>query len=292
MVGSDWTVSGLISWARDYLQKHEVSASRLSGELLLAEVLGCGRVDLYLRFDQPLAPNELAAFKKLIIRRRQGEPVAYILGRREFWGLDLACGPGVLVPRPETEHLVEETVARLGDEESPAILDLCTGGGAVALALAKELPSAHVTGCDLSEESLTFARQNADNLGLSERITWLLGDLWQPVAAAGTFFEAITANPPYVSEDEWRGLSKEVRDYEPRQALAAGPKGLDLIEPIIAGAGAHLRAQGWLLIEIGAGQAEAVTELAKRAGIFSQIDLVKDLGGIQRVLVCQRGDYG
>lgn len=291
-MGEPWTVGELIRWAAQYLDQYGVGAPRLSGELLLARVLNCRRLDLYLRFDQPLGPSELAAFKELIIRRRAHEPVAYILGRREFYGLDLACGPGVLVPRPESEHLVEEAAARLAESKAPRILDLCTGCGAVALALAQELPAAQVVGCDLSKQALTFARQNAENLGLAGRVTWLAGDLWEPVAAAGGFFEAITANPPYVSEGQWPELPREVREFEPRQALLAGPEGLEVIGPIIAGAGAHLRAQGWLLVEIGAGQGEAVKRLARRAGIFSEIGLVPDLAGIERVLVCQRGDYG
>lgn len=287
-----WTVGDLIRWAAGYLNQRQVSAPRLSGELLLAQVLGCQRLDLYLRFDQPLGPEDLAAFKALILRRREHEPVAYILGRREFYGLELAVGPGVLVPRPESEHLVEEALARLAGAEAPRILDLCTGSGAVALALAQALPAAQVVACDLSERALTYARQSAENLGLGGRVTWLQGDLWEPVAAAGGFFELITANPPYVSQAEWDHLPAEVRDYEPQEALLAGPEGLDYLRAIIAGAGAHLRAQGWLLTEIGAGQGPAVRRLTKEAGIFSEITLVKDLAGLERVLVCQRGDYG
>jgi release factor glutamine methyltransferase len=287
-----WTVSKLISWAADYLGKRSVSAPRLCGELLLAKVLGCTRLELYLRFDQPLTPEELAAFKQLILRRREHEPVAYILGEREFWGLDIACGPGALVPRPESEHLVEEALARLAEVEAPRILDLCTGSGAVALALASELPQAEVVACDISDEALTWARTNAQNLGLEERVSFKQGDLWEPVAAAGGFFDLITANPPYVAEHEWDDLPAEVRNYEPRQALHGGQDGLEVTKAIIAGAGAHLRPLGWLLVELGAGQAPAASRLAQAAGAFAEITLVKDLAGIERVLVCQRKDYG
>jgi release factor glutamine methyltransferase len=287
-----WTVSKLISWAADYLGKRSVSAPRLCGELLLAKVLGCTRLELYLRFDQPLTPEELAAFKQLILRRREHEPVAYILGEREFWGLDIACGPGALVPRPESEHLVEEALARLAEVEAPRILDLCTGSGAVALALASELPQAEVVACDISDEALTWARTNAQNLGLEERVSFKQGDLWEPVAAAGGFFDLITANPPYVAEHEWDDLPAEVRNYEPRQALHGGQDGLEVTKAIIAGAGAHLRPLGWLLVELGAGQAPAASRLAQAAGAFAEITLVKDLAGIERVSVCQRKDYG
>jgi len=291
-VAQNWTVGDLIRWAAGYLNERQVSSPRLSGELLLAQVLGCQRLDLYLRFDQPLGPEELAAFKALILRRRAQEPVAYILGRREFYGLEFGVGPGVLIPRPESEHLVEEALARLAGAEAPRILDLCTGSGAVALALVQELPSAAVVACDLSGQALTYARQNAQNLGLGGRVAWLQGDLWEPVAAAGGFFDLIVANPPYVSQAEWERLPPEVRGYEPPEALLAGPEGLDFLRPIIAGAGAHLRPQGWLLTEIGAGQGPSVRRLAQQAGIFIEISLVKDLAGLERVLVCQRGDYG
>lgn len=287
-----WTIGRLIPWAAQHLQKYGVSAPRLSGELMLTRVLGCTRVDLYLRHEQPLDSQELAAFKAMILRRRAGEPLAYILGRREFYGLDLAVGPGVLVPRPETEHLVEEALRRLRDQESPRLLDLCTGSGAVALACLHERPGLTAVGVDISPEALDFARQNAANLGLAERVQWLQGDLWEPLAAAGGFFEVITANPPYVRQDEWEGLPAEVKGFEPRQALVSGPEGLDLIGQIVQGARAFLRAGGWLFVEMGAGQAPAAQALARGVGIYEYVGTVKDLAGIERVLVCQRGDYG
>ena len=287
-----WTVGRLIPWAAEYLKKYGVDAARLSGELLLAQVLGCSRLDLYLRFDQPLAPQELAAFKELILRRREHEPVAYILGSREFWGLELACGPGALVPRPESEHLVEEALAHLEGTQAPRILDLCTGTGAVALALASERPDAEVIATDISDQALTWARANAENLGLAERVSFKQGDLWEPVAAASGFFDLITANPPYVAGHEWDELPREVKDFEPRLALHGGEAGLEATRAIIAGAGAHLRPLGWLLVELGAGQAQAAAELASASGAFDQISTVPDLGGIERVLACLRKDYG
>ncbi|MFH1035700.1 MAG: peptide chain release factor N(5)-glutamine methyltransferase [Pseudomonadota bacterium] len=287
-----WTIGRLIPWAAEHLLKYGVSAPRLSGELMLTQVLGCTRVDLYLRHEQPLNPQELAAFKALILRRRSGEPLAYILGQREFYGLDLAVGPGVLVPRPETEHLVEEALKRLGHQEAPRLLDLCTGSGAVALACLAGHPTLQAVGVDISPQALDFARQNAARLGLAQRVEWLLGDLWAPLAVAGGFFEVITANPPYVREDEWEGLPTEVKGFEPRQALVAGPEGLDLIGQILQGARAFLRAGGWLFLEMGLGQAAQVTGLARSVGIYEQVATVKDLAGIERVLVCQRGDWG
>ena len=287
-----WTVGRLIPWAAEYLGGHGVDSPRLCGELLLAHVLGCSRLDLYLRFEQPLKPEELADFKKLILRRKSREPVDYILGSREFYGLNLLVGPGVLVPRPETEHLVEEALARLKGVKAPRILDLCTGSGAVALALAHERPDAVVTGCDISPEALTWARRNAHNLALQDRVRWLQGDLWEPVAAGSGFFDVITANPPYVTTAEMAELPPEVGRFEPRLALEGGADGLDIVRSIIGGAGAHLRPLGWLFMELGAGQAAQARRLAQASGAFAEVSLVKDLAGIERVLVCERKDYG
>ncbi len=287
-----WTIGRLIPWAAQYLASREVAAPRLSAELMLAEVLGCQRVDLYLRFEQPLSPEELAAFKALLLRRRGHEPLAYILGRREFWGLTLAVTPDVLIPRPESEHLVEEGLRLLEGVEAPRVLDLCTGSGAVALGLAHERPDASVTASDLSPAALAVARLNAQALGLAERVRLAAGDLWEAVAATGGFYDLITANPPYVTEAEWAGLSPEVRIFEPRSALVPGPEGLEITARIIAGAPAHLRAMGWLLVELGAGQYPKAAELARQALVYDDIRAVKDLAGIERVLACRRTDYG
>lgn len=292
MSAQRWTVQGLLAWARDYLTGYGVDAPRLSAELMLARVLGCDRVGLYLRHDQPLTPEELAAFKELLVRRRAHEPMAYILGAREFWGLELAVGPGVLVPRPETELLVERGLACLAGVEAPRILDLCTGSGAVALALAHELPQAMVTATDIDAEALTYARRNAENLGLADRVELRRGDLWEAVAAAGGFYDLITANPPYVTAADYDALPLGVLRHEPRGALWAGEDGLDVARGVIGGARAFLRPGGWLLVELGAGQAAAAARLAEAQDIFAAVNTVDDLAGIPRVLACERGDYG
>lgn len=291
-MSEQWTIRRLIAWAAEYLEDHAVESPRLSAELMLGRVLKLERLQIYLRFDQPLTADELAAFKELLIRRRAHEPMAYILGSREFYGLDILVGPGVLVPRPESEHLVEEGLKALEGIEGPRILDLCTGSGCIALALAHEIPDAKVIGVDISKEALDFAQRSADKLELSQRVQWLLGELYDPVAAVGGFFHLITANPPYVREDEWQGLSPEVSEYEPRQALVSGPGGLEMVSQIIAGSRAYLQPFGVLLIEVGAGQAKAAQEMASQTGIFEQVSTVQDLAGIERVVVCQRGDYG
>lgn len=286
-----WTIGALIQWAREYLGRQGVDSPRLAGELLLAHALGLDRVQLYLRYQQPLTPAELAGFKELILRARRQEPIAYILGKKEFWGLELLVGPGVLIPRPETEHLVEEGLKRLQEVAEPRVLDLCTGSGAVALALAAERDELKAVAVDLSPQALDFARRNVAELGLEGRVELRRGHLFEPVAADG-FFHLVTANPPYVSEAEWPKLPPAVREFEPRQALVAGPLGLELAEQIIAGAPAHLRAGGWLLMELGQGQAARARELAARSGAYEEIQIINDLAGIERVLACQRSDYG
>ena len=269
-----------------------MESPRLSGELLLAHALGLERMDLYLRMDQPLRREELAGFKDLILRRRAHEPVAYLLGWREFYGLRFRVGPGVLIPRPETELLVDRGREFLSGEEAPRILDLCTGCGCVAIALLAHLPRARAVGVDLSARALACARDNAEDLGVAGRVEWYRGDLYQPVAAAGGFFELITANPPYVAAREWDGLPAQVREYEPRRALVAGEDGLEVIRGVIGGAGAFLRAGGWLLVELGAGQAGSAAELARATGVFERVETARDLAGVERVLCCRRGDYG
>lgn len=286
-----WTIGALIQWAREYLGRQGVDSPRLAGELLLAHALGLDRVQLYLRYQQPLTPAELAGFKELILRARQQEPIAYILGKKEFWGLELLVGSGVLIPRPETEHLVEEGLKRLQEVAEPRVLDLCTGSGAVALALAAERDELKAVAVDLSQQALDFARRNVAELGLEGRVELRRGHLFEPVAADG-FFHLVTANPPYVSEAEWPKLPPAVREFEPRQALVAGPLGLELAEQIIAGAPAHLRAGGWLLMELGQGQAARARELAASSGAYEEIQIINDLAGIERVLACQRSDYG
>lgn len=288
----DWSVGKLLAWAGPYLEKYAVSAPRLSAELMLAKVLNTNRLQLYLNYDRPLDSRELAEFKELILRRRQHEPVAYIIGHREFYGLDFAVGQGVLIPRPETEHLVETGLDILAKHENPnpKVLDLCTGSGAIAIALAKNFPAARVFASDISARALQYAALNAKNS--ETRVELARGDLWDPWAVRGLFFDLITANPPYISNHEWQELSPEVKDFEPDNALMGGERGLDVIRDIILGARAYLRPFAALLVELGAGQAPAAMEIACQAGIYQDIYTVPDLAGHQRVLVAIRRDYG
>jgi release factor glutamine methyltransferase len=249
---------------------------RLDAELLLGHVLGLDRAALRSRGEQQVPAEPAARFEALLQRRAAGEPVAYLTGRKAFWTLELSVGPGVLVPRPETELLVEQAVARLRDRPAPSVLDLGSGSGAVALAIAAELPDAEVTGVDASTAALEIARRNARDNGLG-RVRLLQGDWYGP--CAGMRFDAIVSNPPYlaVSDPHLPSLA-----HEPAGALVAGPTGLEALARIVAGAPAHLRPGGHLLLEHGAGQGAAVRGLCAAAGL-ADIATTRDLAGLERV---------
>jgi release factor glutamine methyltransferase len=281
-VGAEtWTIRRIVTWMAQDFEKRGIESARLDADLLVAHVLGVPRVNLYMDLDRPLEPTELASIRGLVPRRRAREPIAYILGRREFYGRSFAVGPAVLVPRPETELLVERTLEALGQGPS-RVLDLCTGSGCVAATLAAERESISVVATDVSEEAAKIARDNVESLGVAARVDVRVGDLYAPVDAESPF-DAIVANPPYVTEEEMKGLAADVRDHEPHLALVAGTDGLDVIRRIIDGAFGHLAAGGLLAIEVGAGQGEHVAELLREAG-FAEVAVVPDLAGTGRVV--------
>ena len=265
-----WTIQRILLWTRDYLTKAGSPSARLDAELMLAEVMKLRRLDLLLRFDQPLQKDELARFKRLIQRRAKHEPVAYILGRKEFYGLDLLVNPNVLVPRPETESLVDEVLAFLGKPEAPAgdVLDLCTGSGAIALAIAdavkKKAMERQVIATDLSPEALAVAQGNGARLGLPAQ--WLLGNLFAPVADRK--FAVVVSNPPYVLSARIPELDADVRDFEPHLALDGGPDGFDVLGRLAAQAADHLVPGGLLAVELGSrAQGAAMTQALEKAGM-------------------------
>ena len=282
-----WSIRRVIAWAMDDLKKRGSASPRLDVELLLGKVLGLDRVHLIIDADRPLDKGELAAYRSLHTRRRAGEPVAYLLGVREFYGRLFRVDKRVLVPRPDTETLVEAALARTRHVSlSARMLDLCTGSGCVAISLARERLTTRVLGVDISEGALVVARENALRLG-AVNAGFLRADLFS-ATPAGSRFELITANPPYIPDAEIAELPPDVRDYEPRLALAAGPDGLDLVRRIVAGAPARLVDGGVLAMEVGAGQAPAVVEIFERAG-FREIARARDLGGHERVVSGVRG---
>jgi len=274
-----WTPLKLLAWSQEWFAKKGVDAPRLTGELLLAHALRCDRVRLYLDFDKPLGDVELGAFRELVKRRADGEPTAWLVGKREFWGRPFRVTPDVLVPRPETELLVEAALATLPDGGSA--LDLCTGSGAIGISLALERPGARVAATDLSSAALAVARENATALGAT--IELLEGNLFAALPAARRF-DLIVSNPPYVPEAEYRALEANVRDYEPRLALHGGDDGLEAYVRLVPAAATHLRPGGVLAVEVGAGQAAEVRALFAAAGAFDPARERADLAGIARVV--------
>jgi len=267
--------------AAGHLASKGIDTARLDAELLLAEVLGLSRVELYTNYDRPLTPDEVDRYRELLRRRARREPVAYILGRKEFWSLEFAVDRRVLVPRPETETLVEEVLAFARSRPVERILDIGTGCGAVAVALAVELPACRVVATDASAAVLEVAPGNARRHGVADRIEFRLGDLFAAVAE-GERFDVVVSNPPYCREDELDGLEPEVRDWEPRPALAAGPDGMAVTGRIIDEAPRVLRPEGRLFLEVGT-QAELVRRRLAERG-WREIAVRADLAGRPRVV--------
>ncbi len=280
-----WTVQKAILWATDDFQKKGFETPRLEAELLLGAILNLDRVRLIVQAMQPLTETELADFREAIVRRRRGEPIAYILGHREFFGRRFAVDERVLIPRPDTEILVETALEKTKHRALYGrALDLCTGSGCVAVSFAKARPTWKVTATDVSEDALAVARKNALAHGTIWSLRFLSGDLFEPVA--GERFEMILSNPPYIPEAEVAELDTGVKDFEPVLALSGGTDGLDFYPRLAQGARAALVPGGVLAVEVGAGQAPDVEHAFQAAG-FVETERFKDYGGHERV-VCGR----
>src|SRR5512138_1387378 len=280
-----WTPLKLLNWTQGYFAQKGVDAPRLTAELLLSHVLGCDRVRLYLDFDKPLGDPELAAFRELVRRRGEREPTAYLVGKRDFAGHTFQVDPRVLVPRPETELVVEAALAALAPAPGGGrLLDLCTGSGAIAISLGLARPGAQVTATDLSEDALAVARENASRLGAAG-VTFLAGDLYAPLAppTPETRFDVIVSNPPYVPRGELDTLSPEVR-REPRLALDGGDDGLAISRRIAAEAPAHLRPGGALVLEMHESHLDALPAICLECG-FARAEPGRDLAGLPRLVV-------
>ena len=276
-------LSETLLFATKQLTQAGVAAPRADAELLLMFALGRGRTYLYTHPEHSVAPEESARYEDALFKRGTGMPPQYITGHQEFWGLDLNVSPAVLIPRPETEHLVETVLELARGLEQPRIVDVGTGSGCIALALAKELPHAEISAVDLSEEALKIARSNAVRHHLEQRITFHLSDLlgvFQPKA----LFDFVISNPPYISESEKSGLPVEVCEFEPHLALFSGPSGYEIIEKLILQAAQALRCGGWLVMEIGAGQDERIAVLLEQ---WANLRFILDLQGIPRVVAAQ-----
>ncbi|HET6173011.1 MAG TPA: peptide chain release factor N(5)-glutamine methyltransferase [Gaiellales bacterium] len=273
------TVRELLGRSRDYLEQKGVPSPKLDAEYLLAHVLAVPRLELYLDHDRPLEPAEVDRLRALVLRRGKREPLAYVLGSWGFYGLELHCDDRALVPRPETEVLVDRCLALLDGTAEPAIVDVGTGTGAIALALAARLPEASVTAIDLSPGALALAAENAALNGLGERVELLEGDLLAPVA--GRLFDLVVSNPPYVAAGE--PVDPEVEHFEPALAVYADDAGRAIHERLAAEARAVLRPGGRVVVEVAEGQAPWLAEHLGKLG-YQAVETKRDLRGIERVV--------
>lgn len=279
-----WTVGRILEWTTQHLQKHGSDSPRLDAELLLAHARGCPRIQLYVQFNEIVPDAQRTVMRDLVKRRAAAEPVAYLIGRREFFGVEFKVTRDVLVPRPDTETLVLELVTEARKLPHPAILDLGTGSGCIAISVAVSVPAARITATDLSNEALAVARENAQRHKVADRISLLSGDLFAPVPS-GTQFDFVASNPPYVPDGEIPELPPEVRLHEPHGALQGGPDGLDVIRQLLVEAPAYLKPGGRLLIEFSPEQADPIVQLCGAVPTFQDVRILKDIEGRARVLV-------
>ncbi|MHB8897740.1 MAG: peptide chain release factor N(5)-glutamine methyltransferase [Thermoguttaceae bacterium] len=288
MVEEVWTVGRLLTWTADYLKKRGSDSPRLDAEVLLAHSLGCERIDLYTRFDEQPQEEQRSAFRDLVRRRAEGMPVAYLVGHREFFSMDFRVTEDVLIPRPETEHLVVAAIDLA--KRAPggaAACDVGTGSGVIAVCLARQVPECRVTAIDISPAALAIARENAATHGVDGRIEFREGDLLTGVAGEPVF-DLVLSNPPYVADGEAERMAAETRRYEPRQALFAGPRGTEVVERLVPQAAERLKPGGRLLIEISPMIHDRAGEIVMGDGRLERLDTIKDLAGHPRVLVARR----
>lgn len=276
------TIREAVALAEAALDAAGVEESIADSRLLLAHVLGASPTFVFAHEPDSLSGEAWDRFRAIVERRRLREPLQHLLGVQGFWSLELSVGPEALIPRPETEVLVEAALAAVKDRAAPRIADVGTGSGAVALALAREIPGARLLATDISESALALARRNARDLGFEDRIEFRLGSLCEPLRAADPF-DLLAANLPYVTREEWEGLEAEVRDHEPPEALLGGADGLDLVRELIRAAPGILAPGGWLGLEVGWRQAGAVRDLLAAAG-WRDIETRLDFAGIERVV--------
>jgi release factor glutamine methyltransferase len=289
----DMKVLELLNWSTNFLGDYQIENPRLNAELLLARSLNLSREGLYMNLQDQLKEEEKEALERLIQRRISGEPLQYILEYQEFWSMGLKVDTRVLIPRPETELLVEQSLLILSEtrfKRTPFVLEIGTGSGAIAMAIAKERKDAFLVATDLSRDALLLAKENARSVGVQHQIEFVNGDLFEPFSVLKKKgpFDLILSNPPYINRHEIRTLAKEVKDYEPIMALDGGEDGLEFYRRIVSQAHLYLGREGWLLVEVGQGQSLRVSKLMEEGGHFLNPECVPDLSGIERVLKAQR----
>jgi len=283
-----WTTRRLLVWTQSYFERRGVGSPRLAAEMLLAHVLGTTRIRLYTDLDRPANELERAAFRQLVERVAAHEPVDYLIGHAPFFSMMFKVTPAVLIPRPSTETLVEHVIQharRVPGFASPLIVDIGTGSGAIAIALAKHLPDCRVIATDKSAEALAIARENAATHKVTDRIEFRQGDLFEPIQDLKHRVRYLVSNPPYISDAEWEQVAPNVKDYEPHHALRGGVDGLDYIRPLIAHAHEYLDDPAQLVIEIAASQKKAVLDLAVQARGLTNAQVLADHEALPRVLV-------
>jgi release factor glutamine methyltransferase len=285
-----WTIGRLLTWTTDYLQKHQSESPRLDAELLLAHALDCQRIQLYTRYEELVDEATRNRFRDLVKRRAEGTPVAYLLGRREFYSLNFTVTPDVLIPRPETEFAVIAVLDHLKERAAdapPRVVDVGTGSGAIAVSVAKYAPQATVMAVDVSPAALAVARTNAEHHGVAERMAFIESDLFSAVPTAEPF-DVVVSNPPYVSAAEYEQLSPEVKNFEPKLALVGGEKGTEIIARLIPQAAERLVPGGWLILEISPMIADAVVSLLQADGHWEAVQVTKDLAQLARIVQARR----
>jgi release factor glutamine methyltransferase len=286
------TLLEFLNQTTNTLKDHQIESPRLNAELLLARSVNLGREEFYMHLHDPLKEREREISEKMIRRRISGEPLQYILGHQEFWSVDFKVDPRALIPRPETELLVEQCLSILLKNSLrgiPSVLEIGTGSGAIAIVLAKEVKPIFLVATDISRDALALAKENAESAGVQHRIEFVNGDLFGPLRPLRRRkpFHLILSNPPYIVRPEIGSLAKEVRDYEPTIALDGGEDGLEFYRRIVTGAPCYLREEGWLLLEMGQGQSKKVAEQIERSGAFLKPQILPDLSGIERVVKAQ-----
>jgi len=279
-----WTIGTLLKWTQDYFASKNIESARIDAEILLAYLLQKERIYLYVHFDEPLQEEELTAFRELVKKRALREPVAYIIGKKEFMGMTFIVNKNVLVPRPETEHLVEAVSERLPTNKNNVIADIGTGSGAIAISLAKMCPDIKVYAVDISEQALIVARENASVLQ-ADNIEFCQGDLLTPLSGLEkNSLQAIVSNPPYIPQSDMADLEPDVREYEPHNALTDDNDGFDFYRRLLGESQALLREDGFLACEIGIGQAEEIKKIAQQNN-WGSCEIIKDLANIERVMI-------
>lgn len=286
-VAENWTILRVLEWTTARFQRAGLESARLEAQVLLAHVLSCNRVSLYTQFDKPLGPEELSRYRALISDRLAGKPVAYLVGEQEFWSLPFCVDESVLIPRRDTETVIEVALDLYPERTAElAIADIATGSGAIAVTLAKELAFAHVVAADVSRPALALTVRNAERNGVAERVDTLRSDLWRSFDDEARF-DIVVSNPPYIASGDIEALAPEVR-CEPRLALDGGLDGLDLIVKLVSGAPDRVRTGGYLILEHGYDQAEAVAQIIADVDAFEPAELRRDMGGNPRVTWARR----